>query len=330
MENSVSRLTPLNDWADCPFPFFDYEPELPAEAWYNISHDGGHFIATRVIPHKCRHIGKGKPKKDYDICFDSLYTAAVRKGLKDTKRERQMTDFISQGMRKLYPAPFDVEEYVSEHVKKKRHNLYNRKKRFRRKAYLNRWNYFVTFTFDDKKHSPETFRKTLRRCLSNFHTRRGWRYMGVFEYSPEKERLHFHALAYIPEGEMVGHIEEKQSYSPQEGRMKTRRENSFFAENYGVNDFTEIDSTALTYGHTVDYLLKYIEKQGERIVYSRGIATAVCKKLTDKQIITGYLHYGCETYLLFDSVLDWDKDIMHYTPKQLTITDLLCNPPNAA
>lgn len=325
-----ATLIPLDDTDGCPFPFFD--DDMPfADGWYKITHDGGHFVATRCMRSQRKHNTGGVNKKeDIDICFDSLYTAAMRKGLKDTKRESALTDFITAGMMKLYANHGDLCEYISDHIRRKRRNVFARKKRFRRKAYLNKWNYFVTFTFDGEKHTPETFRQKLRKCLSNLHCRRGWRYMGVFEYSPEKGRIHFHALAYIPDGQMLGKIEEKSSYSPQEGKMRTRRENSFFAAAFGVNDFEEIDETALTYGHTVDYILKYIEKQGERIVYSRGIATEICRKLTATDIITEFVHYGCETCLLFDNILNWERDIMHYKSKQMTMIDLLCNPPTAA
>lgn len=332
MDFSAYGLTPVEDMDCCPFPFFDDEPkesELPAEAWYKIYNDGGHFVATRILRNKGKHISKNKPQEDIDICFDSLYTAALRKGLKDTKCEKAMTDYITAGMLKLFADYPDLDEYISDHMKRKRHNLYIRKKRFRRKAYLNKWNYFLTFTFDSDKHSAETFRKKLRKCLSNLHTRRGWRYMGVFEYSPEKERLHFHALAYIPDGEMLGKVEEKHSYSPKTGKVETRNENSFFADSFGVNDFTEINEMALKHGHTIDYLLKYIEKQGERIVYSRGIATEVCKKLTAREIITNFTDY-VEKFVLFDNALNWERDIMHYKYRQMTMIDFICNPPRVA
>jgi hypothetical protein len=322
-------LTPVTDTYGCPFPFFE-DDAPPAEGWYKITHDGGHYLATRVAPQKSKHFGGGKVREDIDICFDSLYMAGVRKRLKDTEREKALTGFIAAGMNKLYGNRPDLDEYIADNIKRKRHNLYARKKRFRRKAYLNKWNYFLTFTFDGAKHTPETFRQKLRKCLSNLHTRRGWRYMGVFEYSPEKGRIHFHALAYIPDGQMLGKIEQKESYSPQEGRMKTRRENSFFAEAFGVNDFQEIDNSPRAYRRAVEYILKYVEKQGERIVYSRGICTEICRKLTARDIITDFLHYGVETCLLYDDILDWERDIMHYKPKQMTMADLLCNPPQVA
>lgn len=329
---NTATLIPCDDLDGCPFLFFDdepKEPERPAEAWYKIYNDGGHFVATRVCHNKRKYIATSKAREDIDICFDSLYTAGVREGLKNTRREKALTEYITAGMSKLYADNPFLDEYIAERVKRKRHNLNVRKKRFRRKAYLNRWNYFLTFTFDDEKHTPETFRKKLRKCLSNLHTRRGWRYMGVFEYSPEKHRLHFHALAYIPYGEMLGKVEKKNSYSPKTGKVETRNENSFFAKSFGVNDFTEINAMAIKHGHTINYLLKYIEKQGERIVYSRGIATEVCKKLTAAEIITAYTDYT-EKYVLFDNVLDWERDIMHYKYKQMSMIDLICNPPQAA
>lgn len=329
---SKVKLIPIDD-GECPFPFFEEPDEetiaIPSEAWYNIYNDGNHFVGVPVTHSNKKHRGGAKKKDDIDICFDSLYLSAVRKGLKDTKREKQLTDFILSGMKDLYENYPLLDEYVSERIERKRRNLNVRKKRFRRKAYLNKWNYFITFTFDSSKHTADSFKKKLRKCLSNLHTRRGWRYMGVFEFSPEKERLHFHALAYIPDGEMLGKITEKKSYSPKTGKVESRNENSFFAENFGVNDFEEINATAISHGTTVNYLLKYIEKQDERIVYSRGIPAQVCKKLTATEIITGFADYVTK-YVLFDNVLSFEHDILCYKPKQLSMIDIICNPPRIA
>ena len=153
--------------------------------------------------------------------------------------------------------------------------------------------------------------------------------MGVFEYSPEKERLHFHGVFYIPDGEMLGKITEKKSYSPQEGRVKTRYENSFFQEAFGVNDFQEVSEMTVKHGHAFEYILKYMEKQGERIVYSRGIATEICKKMNGRAIITAFTDY-VEKFVLFDDVISWETDIMRCKPKQMTMIDLICNPPLTA
>ncbi len=269
-------------------------------------------------------------RPDRDILFDSLYYQATKDGLKDTKTETAFTDYIRAGMLRLFPQFDDLDEYIERKCKAKWHNLKIRKKRFHRKAHLNEWNYFVTFTFDDEKQTPESFRKKLRKCLSNLHTRRGWRYMGVFEEAPETGRLHFHGLLYIPDGEMLGTLTEKEDYSTAQGKMQTRHENDFFQKAFGRNDFTGISKMQLKYGHTVDYIVKYIGKTGEKIVYSRGIPTEVFMKLTEENIITGFTDY-VEKFVLFDNVVDWERDIMHYNrKKQMSIIDLLCNPPRYA
>lgn len=330
MSDLAIFLTSVDNAKGYTFLPFDNEPQRAYGGLYKIYNDGGHFVGKRIFQSKQKHVSKNKPREDIDILFDSLYSAATRDGLKDRKYDKAMTNYISDGVSKLFGNINGLDEFVSDGVKRKRHNLYNRKKRFRRKAYLNCWNYFLTFTFDTEKFTPDLFRKKLRKCLSNLHTRRGWRYMGVFEFSPEKGRLHFHALAYIPDGEMIGTVKEKQSYSPKTGKVETRNENSFFAKTFGVNDFTEINATALKHGHTIEYLLKYIEKQGERIVYSRGIPTEICRELTESEIITTFTDYNNEKAVLFDNVLSWERDIMRYKYSQMTIIDLLCNPPRTA
>lgn len=271
-----------------------------------------------------------RPRAAIDILFDGLYSQAMQDGLKDGKIETALTDYIRAGIVKLFPHFPDLDEYIERKIKAKRHNLAARKKRFRRKANLNRWNYYFTVTFDDKKHTPESFEKSLRKCFSNLHTRRGWRIMGKFEHAPDTGRLHFHGVAYVPEGEMVGTIAELKDYSTAQGRMQTRHENSFFQESFGRNDFTELSAMELKYGRIFEYIIKYIGKDDGRMYYSRGIPTEVYKELTADDIITGFIDY-VEKFVLQDSVVDWERDIMHYNRrKQMSIIDLLCNPPRVA
>lgn len=278
---------------------------------YKIYHDGGHHVGTRVVRSK----GKLPPKKPantaLDIAFDSLYLLAVRKGLKD----EAMADFIQAGLEKLYPASSAMRKYILEKMDKKQRNLWKRIKRFKRKANLNRWNYFVTFTYDPKKHTAESFRKKLRKCLSNLHTRRGWRYMGVFEEGWENGTLHFHALLYVPKNEMVGKIVEKSEYSTKRGNRHTRYGNTFFDESFGKSDFQELNPVLLKRGGTLRYLVKYLVKSGEKIVYSRGIPSEICMELPDSDIVGTFLDFVTK-YALFDDVIDWERDVKHYGKKR--------------
>lgn len=306
-------------------PFFFGESEQPAEKpYYKIYHDGGHYIATRcgckrkTVPHK-------HSREDIDILFDSLYVTAMQDGLKGD----DMITYIKAGILLLFPDYPALDKYIADKIERKLHNLYARKKRFRRKANLNKWNYFVTFTYDDSKHDADSFRAKLRKCLSNLHTRRGWRYMGVFERAPETGRLHFHGLIYIPDGEHIGMITEKTDYSTAQGKMQTTHENNFFQKAFGRNDFEELNEMELKHGQTLNYLLKYIGKTGERIVYSRGIPTEIYRKLNDDEIVTEMDDFGIK-YILFDDVISWERDIMHFKYKQMSIIDLICNPPRTA
>ena len=290
---------------------------------------GKHNTAMRIDISSDK--GFGGTRSAFDILFDDLFTQGYNKGLRDRKMEKPMSDYIHDGLRTLFTEEEIAKVDIAERVKRKLNNLHHRKKRFRRKAYLNRWNFFVTFTYDDKKHDEETFRRKLRRCLSNLHTRRGWRYMGVFERAPETGRLHFHGLLYVPAGEMLGKCEEKTDYSTAQGQMQTRNENSFFAQWYGRNDFEEITQSQLETGDSVDYILKYIGKTNERIVYSRGIPTEICMKLSANDIITEMTNDFVLKYVVFDDVVNWERDILrHRFIKQMSVTDLLCNPLSVA
>ena len=278
---------------------------------YKIYHDGSHPVATRIVRSKGKCPHKKPANTAFDIAFDSLYFQAKRKSLSGDG----MADYIQAGLEKLYPASSTLRKYILEKIDKKQRNLWKRIKRFKRKVNMNRWNYFVTFTCDPKKHTEESFRKKLRKCLSNLHTRRGWKYMGVFEYGEKKGAVHFHALLYVPEREMVGEIVEKSEYSTKRGERYTRYGNTFFDDSFGKSDFQEVNPILLKCGGTSRYLVKYITKTGEKIVYSRGIPAEICKELSDNDIVGTYLDFVIK-YVLWDEVLDWERDIKDYGKKK--------------
>ena len=150
--------------------------------------------------------------------------------------------------------------------------------------------------------------------------------MGVFEYAPETGRLHFHGLLYVPDGEQIGTISEKTDYSTAQQKMQTYCENDFFARNFGRNDFVALSADQLKYGSALQYILKYIDKTDEKVCYSRGIPTEICKQLSCDEIITNFFDF-VEKFVLFDNVVDFEKDILRHTRrKQMTIADYVCNP----
>lgn len=290
-----------------------YDPYLPWKTRFQeqstlckVYHDGSCHVAMpmqnlRALYPKKKRVCFHTPM---DESFDELHLEALKLGL----TEEKLKEYIIFGLKELYPGRLGIGTFVEEKLFNVYKNLCSRKKRFRRKAFLNPWNYFVTFTYDDKKETEESFKKRLRKCLSNLHSRRGWLYMGVFERGSKSDRLHMHALVYVPEGEMNGVIYEKWKYSEKQHRMVRTHPNSFF-DKYGENDFEPLSHDMLHKGTTLNYLLKYLEKSDEKIIYSRGIPTEALCYIHEDEVVCEILDFVTK-FILFDDVLDYEMDIM--------------------
>ena len=304
---------------DKPIVWFKDEP--PEKAMYKVYNDGGHYVAKwidcsytqfRLKHREVRH-------KELNKLFDCYYDEGLQSGLRKVALENYLADKIAD---KYDGKGADVYEYVRKRIKGRYHNVLARKKRFKRKAALNKWNYFVTFTYDDEKVNEMEFERKLRKCLSNLHTRHRWRYMGAFERAPETGRLHFHGIFYIPEGQMVGKIYEKRDYSTAQHDMQQIDCNTFFERRFGRNDFEELNEMELRKGNTIDYILKYIGKSNEKIFYSRGIATDFVTelKVTDLACeIDGFFR----RYVVFDDAIDWETHVMQLPYTQISLFDRL-------
>lgn len=212
--------------------------------------------------------------------FDELYGRYIDL----PKRERKLE--IMYGMEPYFDTVEKLKWYVDLGFDRKARNLRERRIRMIRKAYLAGINYFCTFTYDDKKHTEDSFRKGLQTCLRNLCYRKGWKYMGVWERSPENKRLHFHGLFAIPENAMVGMLFEKTDYSLKTHKMQTTVQNTYFNENFGRSDFEQILPTENTLENELAYLMKYIEKDGEKIVYSKGLYQYFLSDIMDEDIVS--------------------------------------------
>lgn len=129
--------------------------------------------------------------------------------------------------------------------------------------------------------------------------------MGVWERSPEKKRLHFHGIFYIPDGTLSGEMEDINSFNFTTRRRQITKQNSFFAKRFGRNDFEKIEDKNRL-GDALAYIMKYIEKSGEKIVYSRGLAQFFISDVMDEDIVC---LYGMEEqkFLLYDDFGCWDE-----------------------
>lgn len=107
----------------------------------------------------------------------------------------------------------------------------------------------------------------------------------VCERSPKKQRLHFHGLFNVPENGMIGELVEKRDYSFNLHQMRTTYQNTFFNDRFGRSDFERIDNKGRL-GEALAYLMKYIEKTGEKIVYSKGLPQYFTTDVNESDVAT--------------------------------------------
>lgn len=221
-------------------------------------------------------------------------------------RERHFK--IMNEMEPYFDTVEQLKWYVDLGFERKARNLRERRVRMTRKARLAGFNYFCTFTYSDKLHTEQSFKKGLQTCFRNLCYRKGWKYMGVWERSPENKRLHFHGLFAIPENAMVGMLFEKTDYSLNTHRMQTTVQNTYFNENFGRSDFEEVLPTENTLENELAYLMKYIEKDGEKIIYSKGLYQYFLSDITDEDVVCT-IGQEDKKLLLFDDFNCWDEGL---------------------
>lgn len=230
--------------------------------------------------------------------FEELYEKSkeMRKG----ERKR----FIVNGMIEHFPNKERTEEYVTKNLERKLRNLICRRIRLWRKIHLQKFNYFCTFTYDSALHTEETFRRKLKNYLRNLCYRKGWKYIGVWERSPEKNRLHFHGIFYIPDGTMR-ELVPIEDYNLNTHKRQITYQNTDFNSRFGRSDFVAINSK-LDLGEMMQYIIKYLEKTGEKLVYSKGLPQFFMSDIMDKDVAAPI---GIENkkLLLFDDFSCWDE-----------------------
>ena len=246
-----------------------------------------------------------KPKIKRKATKKQLFEEAYRETLNERKSARKK--MVYKAMRPYFEDDQKCNDFVELNFARKERNLITRRIRMCRKANLQDFNYFCTFTYDGKLHDESSFKKKLIQCISNFHKRKGWKYMGVWERSPEKKRLHFHGIFYIPEGTIPGMMMEVSDYSFHTHSRQITNQSVFFIERFGRNDFEPIvDQNRM--GEAMAYLMKYIEKSGEKIVYSKGLPQYFISDILEDDIVT-WIGQEEKKMLLFDDFTCWDEGV---------------------
>ena len=257
--------------------------------------DGSHYIG---IPHTTqswkRKKTKDKVKNEQQEKVKEIYKEST-----GTRKEK-----LNNTINKVNEEIKDIEkttQLVNETLEKEKRNKIVRYTRLIRKLRLQQWTHFCTFTYDSNKLTEEEFREKFLNCLRHLSHRRKWKYIGVFERSPDLKRLHFHGIFLIPQ--MIGEIVEIKDYSTKNHQMQIAKQNTFFLERFGRNDFKEINQYGIE--DAVSYITKYISKTGERVIYSRGLQTYFITDIVEDDVACT-IGQEDRKILLFDSFNCYD------------------------
>lgn len=135
--------------------------------------------------------------------------------------------------------------------------------------------------------------------------RKGWKYIGVWERGGETNRLHFHGIFYIPENGMPGKLEVKKDYSFGSRKRQIIMQNTYFNDKFGRNDFNEL-KVRREITDSARYLMKHIEKSGEKLIYSRNIPTYFRSDIMDEDVLCT-IGQEDKKLLLADDFNCWDE-----------------------
>ena len=199
-----------------------------------------------------------------------------------------------------FPDRKACDRFVQRNLNRRFKNFIYRRLRMIRKCNLIRFDYFCTFTYDSEKMDEQEFRKKILYFLNNKATRDNWKYIGVFERGSKTERLHLHCLLKADQDTIPGDFVSKRKWNSKVKMLKTVKENDYILDRFGQNDFSPIDyeDPADCKGR-IDYLLKYIEKSGEKLIYSRGLFQFLVSNIDDEDV--AFTRYQpCVKLVLFD------------------------------
>lgn len=141
-----------------------------------IYYDGSHYIAVPKENFPSRKGGKTARKSNPQTdSIKAKFETAYAESQTLPKRERRK--YVTEKLQDEFTDDKQAEEYVKRQTERKRNNAYKRYTRLWHKVYLQRnWNFFVTCTYSDEKHTEQTFQKTLRNTLKHLVSRKGWKY----------------------------------------------------------------------------------------------------------------------------------------------------------
>ena len=221
-------------------------------------------------------------KRKRKTTLKTLFDEAYKDSLNLSKKERFKA--VCARLKPHFSSEKDCKEFVRENFARKLRNLICRRVRIFRKVNLQEFNYFCTFTYDNKLHTEKSFQKKLKTAFRHLTERRDWKYMGIWERSPENKRLHFHGIFHIPKDNIPGEFTTRRDYSFSMRRMREIKQNSYFLEKFGRNDFEPIN-TDNQKTSAMTYIIKYLEKTEEKIVASKGMYQYFVTDILEEDVV---------------------------------------------
>jgi hypothetical protein len=234
--------------------------------------DGSNTVVT------CKLSGRAVNKRlrtEKDIYFDELYNEYYKVGMKNNVFIRKCYPLFAERFG-FSDGNFD---FFSRKVKNKYCYYLQRKKLFINKVLMNRWHYFFTITYNSKIFQSEVdFVKSLCRYLSNKCERCGWRQQGVFERGGKNDRLHYHGLLFLPEGEFErfrNRLIKREDYSVRKKKVCMTHYLAEIERKFGRCDFERLNNVLVEQGDVLAYIYKYMGKGDNKVFYSRYISSSL-------------------------------------------------------
>lgn len=295
------------------------EPENKNYPDSKVYYDGSHYIA---IPQGSYPSGKGIKKQhiatltpeqnERKHAFENAYAESKKLPYE------QRAEFVDDRLKDTIPDDTERTAFIAENKERKQRNRSKKYTLLWRKVRLQRWNWFVTLTYDSSKCNEKEFKAKLTDTLKKMVQRHKWKYIGVWERGGENGRLHFHGIFVIPDGEMVGEIVSVSDYSTKRKRVQKKLQNTYFLKRFGLNEFVEINEHDVE--HSVQYIIKYIEKEGGRLCQGGDIKPYLVANILGEDVLTAY---GAEDkkLLLFDDFTCIDQDGVVHGPVSPEVID---------
>ena len=114
----------------------------------------------------------------------------------------------------------------------------------------------------------------------------------------------------VPDGlKEILKIKEHKHYNLNTKMLDVWNESEYFKIRFGRNDFAPVNSTIIKYTNTLDYIIKYIEKPGNKILFFRSMlgSKIALVNLNDDVILCDTNRFNNSYY-----VLTWDKFLDEY------------------